>query len=152
MPGVAGAKNIVIVDLDGTLANDDHRVHLLRGENAANKRWDEYFRLCGGDTVNHPIAQLVRLLYMSKKQIYIFSGRSDIVKAETEKWLMENNIPYEALIMRGKDDRTDDNELKIRWAERLRDRIWIVLEDRNRVVKAWRDAGYTCLQVAEGNF
>jgi adenylate cyclase class IV len=30
--------------------------------------------------------------------------------------------------------------------------IEFVLDDRNKVVKMWRELGLTCLQVADGNF
>jgi hypothetical protein len=30
--------------------------------------------------------------------------------------------------------------------------VLVVLEDRDRVVRAWRDAGYECWQVQEGDF
>ena len=33
-----------------------------------------------------------------------------------------------------------------------KDDVAFILEDRSSVVKMWRDAGYTCLQVAEGDF
>jgi hypothetical protein len=32
------------------------------------------------------------------------------------------------------------------------DEIAFVLEDRNSMVKKWRELGLTCLQVAEGDF
>jgi hypothetical protein len=30
--------------------------------------------------------------------------------------------------------------------------VWFVLDDRNSVVKMWREIGLTCLQVEEGNY
>jgi len=30
--------------------------------------------------------------------------------------------------------------------------VWYVLDDRNKVVKMWREIGLTCAQVAEGDF
>jgi hypothetical protein len=145
-------RDIVVCDLDGTLALDEHRNHLLRGEGP--RRWDEYFALCGGDAPNHPIIQLLSILNHARKRIYIFSGRSDQVRATTVEWLDRHQIVYERLEMRRADSRTDDHVLKLQWVEALgiKDRIWLVLEDRNRVVAAWRDAGYPCLQVRPGDF
>lgn len=144
-------RNIVICDLDGTLANDDHRNHHLQ---RTPRDWDTYFSLCGNDSLYHPVAQLVQLLKISGKQIYILSGRRDDYRAETIRWLQEHRIPYDHLEMRKRDDRTDDNLLKLQWVSALdiSRRIWLVLEDRTRVVKAWREAGYTCLQVRAGDF
>lgn len=146
-------RNIVVCDLDGTLANDDHRVHHLRTD-PTKRNWDAYFGACGEDKVYHTIAQLVRTLKMGGKLIYILSGRSDSVRADTIIWLQDHKIPYDHLQMRGKDDRTADDLLKVQWVESmgLSHRIWLVLEDRDRVVASWRNAGYTCLQVQPGAF
>lgn len=155
MQSLSDKKDIVIVDLDGTLALDDHRNHLLRGENAANKKWDEYFALCGEDTPNWPILQLVKILqHQAKKKIYILTGRIDSHRETTENWLHTHSVVYDYLQMRRADSRTDDNVLKVQWVDALgiRDRVWLVLEDRARVVKAWRANGFACLQVREGDF
>jgi hypothetical protein len=100
------------------------------------------------------VIQLVRLLHFNGKKIIILSGRVDRVKAKTERWLEENKVPFTALVMRSTKDRTQDDELKLKWikAMGISERIWMVLEDRSRVVKAWREAGFTCLQVAPGEF
>lgn len=162
-------RDIVICDLDGTLAIDDHRaVHLHKNPHCPKQTdlsakcfckpeerdWDTYFSLCGEDTPNHAVVQLIRILNHARKRIFIFSGRSDAVRSATVEWLDRYNIVYERLEMRRADSRTDDNVLKLSWVDSLgiRDRIWLVLEDRSRVVAAWRDAGYTCLQVRPGEF
>ena len=48
-----------------------------------------------------------------------------------------------------------DDELKKRWLDQLftnTEDILCVFDDRDKVVKMWRDSGLTCFQVAEGNF
>lgn len=146
-----GRKKIVIVDLDGTLALDDGRaVKYLR--TGPIKDWDGYFAACDQDPCNEPVADLVRMLWRNGCDIHILSGRSESVREKTEAWLHRENIPYDFLIMRGETDRTQDDVLKIGWATDIRDRVWFVLEDRARVVKSWREAGFTCLQVAPGEF
>ena len=144
-------RNIVICDLDGTLALDEHRSHHLK-ENPRN--WDKYFAACEGDSVNHPVAQLVRILHLAGKEIYIFTGRIDSYRSQTALWLENHNIPFRVLRMRPAALRTDDYLLKVQWVEEMdiADKIWMVLEDRKRVVDAWRSAGYTCLQVRPGDF
>lgn len=146
-------RDIVIVDLDGTLALDEPRAErYLRGPEG--KQWPQYFAACGDDEPNDAVIQLVRLLKYSGKRIYIFSGRLDSVLKETKEWLSKHNVPYDKLVMRPADNRIDDTILKLQWTveHEVKDRIWLVLEDRQRMVDAWRKAGYTCLQVAPGNF
>ena len=166
----AHVRDTVICDLDGTLALDDHRAHHLHNEKCArwkdqrveqpctclqsDRDWESYFAASGADDPHHPIIQLIRILNHARKRIYIFTGRSDTVRKQTVEWLDRHQIVYERLEMRRADSRTDDNVLKLQWVDALgiKDRIWLVLEDRNRVVAAWRNAGFTCLQVQPGDF
>jgi hypothetical protein len=48
-----------------------------------------------------------------------------------------------------------DDQLKKRWLDQLfpkKEEILCVFDDRDKVVRMWRDNGLTCLQVGEGNF
>lgn len=147
-------RNILVVDLDGTLADDEPRAEkYLRGPEG--KQWPEYFAAAKYDKPKYPIVQLVQLLrFYGGKSIWIISGRSDSVLGDTLTWLNENNVPYDRIILRPQDNRTDDNiwKLQVVKAWGIEDRIWMVLEDRQRMVDAWREAGFTCLQVAPGKF
>lgn len=142
---------VVICDLDGTIALDEERADkcLRQGK----KDWDAYYDLCHTDK---PCAAVITILrqFAYDHDIYILSGRIYRTLEATTTWLWEHGVPYNYLQLRGTDDRTQDTELKLRWAKELglQERTLFVLEDRARMVKAWRDAGYTVLQVAEGNF
>jgi len=58
--------------------------------------------------------------------------------------------------MRRSGDFTPDDVLKKQWLDSMlpedRERLVCVFDDRDRVVKMWRDNGVTCLQVAPGEF
>jgi hypothetical protein len=154
-------KNIIICDIDGTLCTDDHRNHLLADPN--NRRWDEYFDLCHLDP---PVDAVIKVLQtfncanpydlpgQPDYEIHLMTARGDTVKQKTLDWLERHNVPYDSIIFRDADCRLQDNVLKTMWANELGgpDRVLFVLEDRQRVVDAWRAAGYTCFQVAPGNF
>lgn len=144
-------KDIVIFDLDGTLALITHRQHFVRG---GKKRWREFFAACVDDTPNEPLIKILRQLYPAF-EINIVSGRSDEVRSQTEAWLQRHAVPYHRLIMRRAGDFTADNILKISWVDDGtidRSRVLCVFDDRDKVVRMWRDAGIPCYQVAEGNF
>ena len=144
-------KDIIIFDLDGTLALIEHRQHHVR---SAKKRWREFFAACVDDLPNEPLITLLRKLYASF-EICIVSGRSDEVRPQTEAWLKRHNVPHHRLIMRRAGDYTADNILKIGWIHSgviLKDRILCVFDDRDKVVDMWRTAGIPCYQVAEGDF
>lgn len=140
----------IICDLDGTLAKDDHRHHHInvpKGE----RKWKEYFDECEADLVNVPVAHLLRHVCHSH-YIIILTARIDRVKPQTLRWLARHGIPYDLLIMRPENDRTDDNLWKVEQARPYKQDVIFVLEDRQRVVDAWRAEGYACFQVAPGDF
>ena len=142
-------KDIVICDLDGTLALDHHRNHHLQ---KTPRDWNTYFSLCEKDEPNHVIIQLIQILAFHKT-VYIFTGRRNDYRAETVRWLADHRVPYHYLQMRPVDNRTDDFLLKMQWVKEfeIHSRIWLTIEDRKRVVDAWRANGYPCLQVSPGD-
>lgn len=146
---------VFLFDLDGTLADIEHRRHLVSGGNAD---WDLFYELCLRDAPNVPIIDLYRRLQGSSPtaEMWIFSGRSEVVRNKTLFWFREHHILInpENLIMRPVGDYTPDDALKLRWLDEygLRERIVCVFDDRQKVVDMWRREGLTCLQVAPGNF
>ena len=143
-------QKIVIFDLDGTLALIDHRRHLVTN---GNKKWDEFFLACDKDEPNMPLVLLARRLYHSGIKIVIFSGRGEIAREKTIKWLRYHYIPYDSLYMRPPENYTPDEQLKRQWLKDFnRDNILVVFDDRKKVVDMWREEGLTCLQVADGDF
>lgn len=184
-------KNIIIFDLDGTLALIDHRRHLVEKELAFNKffdalpikeqreykvkfpphviqdmilklekwspDWDTFYDLCHMDIPNWPVMAMFDCLHGTRGyQMYIFSGRSEVVKQKTIDWLHLNGIhegDYE-LIMRPDKDYSPDEQLKKKWLTEIGgpNRVFCVFDDRDKVVKMWREQGITCFQVAPGNF
>lgn len=140
----------IICDLDGTLARDDHRNHHIQ-KPVGERDWDTYFSLCGGDRLHVPVAHLLRHL-ATTHFIVILTGRIDRVKTETIEWLERHQIPYDKLIMRPTNNRIDDHKWKVAMAAPFREDVIFVLEDRQRVVDAWRANGFTCFQVAPGDF
>lgn len=142
----------VLCDLDGTLALIEHRRHFVEGD---SKDWPAFFAACVNDEPNKPVIELVNSLYEFVYEIIIVTGRSDEVSDLTRFWLDKHEVRYNQLIMRRYGNHVTDLVLKRRLIE---EHCWTpgntlcVLEDRNRLVEMWRDEGFTCLQVAEGDF
>lgn len=145
----------VIVDLDGTLALISHRQHLIKRKGRAPD-WDGFFLACDKDKPNYPVIETVKLYKQAGYRIHIFSGRGKIAEQKTLAWLEKYQIPYDAITMREEKDYTPDDQLKETWLKHyypdFLQQVFMVLDDRNKVVNMWRTLGLTCLQVAEGNF
>lgn len=132
----------IIVDIDGTLA------HMV------DRSPYDYTKV-GTDVLDTIVHQIVLDQYEAGKAIILCSGRKDDCRDITEKWLADNYVPYEALLMRESGDNRDDAIVK----SELYDQhiapfynVRFVLDDRDRVVAMWRARGLKCLQVADGNF
>lgn len=159
-------KPIYIFDLDGTLALIEHRRHFVECE---KKDWRSFFAACVDDVPNWPVIRTLQKLRKGGAEIWVWSGRSDEVIAETEEWLHKHGIfksvpfpswePFRApemLRMRRAGDYRPDHDLKAEWLSEVEPpeykRLAAVFEDRKRVVDMWRAAGIPCFQVAPGDF
>lgn len=105
-------KDVVIFDLDGTLALVEHRSRFIAGK---KKDWRGYFAACVDDPPNTPIIQICRALHDTDHEIWIVSGRSSEVRTETEAWLQAQAVPHHHLVMRRMGDRRPDNTVKHGW-------------------------------------
>ncbi|RZU49952.1 putative kinase [Krasilnikovia cinnamomea] len=134
---------VVLVDIDGTVA-------LMDGRGPFD------WRRVGEDQPNQAVIEAVRAMHAAGNAIVFCSGRDAVCRAETEAWLaLYVGVPYEALFMRPEgDNRKDsivkreifDTEIRDRW------RVVGVFDDRQQVVRMWRELGLTVFQVAEGDF
>ncbi len=149
-------KPLYIFDLDGTLALIGHRRHFVEG---TQKDWPAFFSACPDDKPNPAIIAIMGAL-SKDADIWIWSGRSDEVRAKTVWWIEQNTHFRFAMIdpilkMRKAGDHQNDETLKATWLDEMSDhdrsRLVAIFDDRDRVVKMWRDRGVTCLQVAPGN-
>jgi len=145
-------KDIVIVDIDGTLTKVGSRVSCLE---KSPPDWDEFYSRCGEDA---PVPEVIRMVnaLCQHYRIVLCTGRRESCRAATEQWFTENGfVEFSRILMRADGDFRHDTILKPELLERngidLKE-IAFVLEDRNSMATKWRDMGLVCLQVAEGDF
>lgn len=150
-------KNIVIVDIDGTISKIGERLKYLQCE---PKDWDSFYNDCFNDEPIPEIIMLVEALHKAKHQIVFCTGRRESVEGKTIEWIEKfiglDFFHYDyLLLMRADNDRRPDVEVK---PELLRNagidfnEILFVLEDRDCMVKKFREMGLKCLQVTDGNY
>jgi hypothetical protein len=139
----------VIFDLDGTLANADHRAHHLTGE---VKDWRAFYAECAADEPVRPLILIAQTLAVFNWEVHIWTGRSAEVADKTEVWLAAQGLDDFSLRMRAIGDHRPDTKLKAGW---LAECGWVpdlVFEERSSVVAMWRAHGILCAQVAPGDF
>ncbi|KZK96428.1 hypothetical protein PsAD5_02621 [Pseudovibrio sp. Ad5] len=143
----------ILFDIDGTLADINHRRPLVTPPKSDWKRFND---LMGDDTPSKPMVDLYKTLWDSNQyDLILVSGRGEESRKLTETWLTWNSIPFSRLIMRQEHDNRADYLVKQEILNMLLSegkRIAFVVDDRKQVVDMWRRNGITCLQCAEGDF
>lgn len=149
-------KDWIIVDLDGTLCDCSHRVHLAQA-----KQWNEFHAGIPSDSPVKPVLEFCRTMSEAGYEILLCTGRDERHRDATLRWIgAAGAAPFvQFLLMRPDKDRSSDHELKPRLVyeffgskEEALEKTLMVLDDRDRVVEAWRDEGFTCWQVQAGSY
>ena len=163
-------KDVILCDLDGTLADVNHRLHFINNPDGTKKTrkesdWDSFHTECINDAPNRDVIEimesLIRGAWMGcnicgsyERKVYFLSGRNDVVRAETVEWLQKHvheDWDYEELlIMRKNGDFRPETEVKLEMVRELGltpDDVLCILDDRQCVVDMWRANGFRCLQV-----
>lgn len=145
-------RSIIIFDLDGTLADIQHRRWLL---DLDPPDWRTFYAKCPADLVNHAVATAWDAHGDAGHFLWIVSGRSKEVENETKDWLRRHSFYYDKLLMREDGDHQPDVKLKQGWIDDgtiPKAQVVLVYDDRTSVVNMWRANGIPCFQVAPGDF
>ena len=156
-------KNIIIADLDGTLADLTHRLHHVKKikeqqhVKGTKRDWGAFHAECVNDKPITDVIEIVLGLITAPdvdRELYVLSGRNAIVRKETTQWLEEHVSGVEdwdtRLLMRKGHDFRPDTEVKLDMVQDLGitpDDVLCIFDDRQSVVDMWRANGYRCLQV-----
>lgn len=139
---IVGAPKAVLCDLDGTLA-----IH--------NGRTPFDYDKCDTDLINHAVDAVLVAMGAQGYDVVFVSGREGVARAKTQAWLEAHGWGKAPLFMRGIGDYRKDNVVKYEIFDDHIRNVWdveFVLDDRDQVVKMWREIGLTCFQVNYGNF
>ncbi len=140
-----GLPSAIICDLDGTLSLFEKKKH--RGPYDASKA-DE-------DDVNEAVLATLFAMMSQDFKIIFMSGREDKFRPQTDTFLKKHNLDNLPLYMRRSGDTRKDWIVKGELLEahiRGKYNVLFCLDDRDQVVKFYRELGLTVFQVNFGNF
>ena len=142
----------IIIDLDGTLCDIEHRVHHVKSK---PKDWDAFNQALDQDRPYYWCIELMAAMKSHGYKIYFVTGRGENYRKMTVDWLGHHKILFDELHMRKDQDFREDSEVKeeiyINEIEK-NSQVLFVVDDRKSVVERWRKLGLTCLQCAVGDF
>ncbi len=146
---------IVLCDIDGTIADLSHRIHHISN---GRRNYDAFHDGCVDDKPIWQIIDLVKALAAQGYHIIFVSGRTDRIREETTRWLLFHELGGYLVYMRSAGDYRKDDIVKRELLHRILEDLKItkgdidfVIDDRNSVVKMWRDEGLICLHCDDWN-
>ena len=140
-------KWAVLVDLDGTVCNYEERIPLMPKDMDGD--WEPFYRNQINDPPYEGVAEIVRRL--QDLFIVIVTARPEQYREESAQWLVNNRIPYDAMMMRAEDDASDNEAVKLDMLIRIREMGWtpfLALEDHPATIEMYRDEGIETLAVS----
>ena len=154
-----GRKTMIFLfDIDGTLAKIDHRLKYIQQE---TPDWAAFYANASYDEPIWEVITVARCLNMEGQRVFMSTGRTESIRELTMAWLRKFRIPVEALYMRRDGDHREDFEVKSEILDNILKAypqyipyniIAGAFEDRQQVVKMYRERGLRVFQVAEGKF
>lgn len=146
-------KQTIIFDVDGTIADVEHRRHFVTQRPAD---WKSFKEETVNDTPVEWVCDIAKRHIARGDDVAFFSARNESQRGVTEtqisEWIGDG---HKGLFLRPDGDFRPDEEFKSDLADKFEEfggKIDIVFDDRNKVVDMWRQRGTTCVQVAEGDF
>lgn len=140
-------QNVILCDIDGTIADLSHRLHFIKN---GNKDWDNFFDACDKDI---PILPVIDLIENFNYDTIFVTGRPEKVRQKTYEWLYKKaGIPVysDSLYMRKDGDYRPDAVVKAEILEEIvknGNNILFVIDDRPSVISMWREKGLFVFQV-----
>jgi hypothetical protein len=139
----------IIIDIDGTIANNRHRAHWVEGP---AKNWDEFFsvNLVMKDTLIPGVQRILEQLQELKYELIFVTGRHEPLRDATGRWLHEQlgfDATDENLIMRPQGnmltavDFKREQVLKIKRDRALHGRGFVFIDDDPSTLPMYAEHG-----------
>ncbi len=147
-------EKAIIVDIDGTLADNRKRQHHVESE---VKDWDKFFEGMDNDEPFYWCLELIRGFHAKGYRILFVTGRSDDYLTRTIVWLRKHLLSHNDFLIYTRAsgdhrlDTTIKEEIYRKYIENNFD-VLLCVEDRPSVCRMWRSIGLTVLQCNDREF
>ena len=146
----------IIVDIDGTLANIEHRRYLVEGD---KKDWNKFKSEANNDAPNEWCVVICDSFYSnpygSDVSIIFVSGREEKYRKLTQMQIVQwtTIFNYKLFLRKDNDYRKDAEVKKEIYEEHIKDKynILFAIDDSKEIVDLWRSFGITTLDCCDYN-
>ena len=136
----------IICDIDGTIADNNHRQSLLN-----NNNWDKFFLEMKNDLPIYPVINKVIDEFRDGKEIIFLTGRPSNYEKETNEWLKKYFTFEYKLVMRRENDRR--NKLIVKKELFLNNfsvnEIDYVIDNDTELLHQWKELGLRALDAID---
>ena len=158
-------QKIIIVDIDGTIAKLDARLGFIQ---RTPKEWDKFYEeLDKDEPMSENILNIIADLVVTNSTPVFVTGRPERTRTDTERWITKHfvahhndarpenliSFPGSELFMRPENDYREDFVIK----KEIHDNhilpnyeILRIYEDRQQVIRMYRDLGYEVIDMGPG--
>lgn len=145
-------NKVIVFDIDGTLANIEHRRSFVASK---PKNFKAFNAAIPQDTPHEEITFLAKTFAEQGNTVLLCSGRGEESREVTVKQMEDFGVKFAKLFMRQHKDFRADNIVKVELLADIRKEFgepFLWFDDRKQVVDAIRAEGVRVLQVAPGDF
>tara|TARA_B100000287_G_scaffold18927_1_gene18964 strand:+ start:1499 stop:1918 length:420 start_codon:yes stop_codon:yes gene_type:complete len=131
--------NIILCDIDGTVADNSHRQHFLEEK----KDWDGFFDALDLDEPIYEIINKMNDEHNQGREIIFLTGRPERYRDPTENWLKQYfNFPLR-VVMRPNDNKKNKLLTKKEMFEQNFniDEIFYVIDNDEDLLNMWKKMG-----------
>ena len=145
---MTNVNKVWIFDIDGTLADNEHRMHHLDN---GKKEWDAFFSKQHLDEPYQPVIDVLHALANDRPgdAVIIVTARDERFREETLEWLNKHIpwISHDHMYMRPLGFRGNDDIMKVdiikNWLTNNPGyKVGAIFDDRHRIIDAFRNEGW----------
>lgn len=121
---------IIVLDIDGTIANNDHRAHHVdrADDDKRPKDWNEFLKphLVAKDVLIEGVQRAMEHFQLLNYKIMFLTGRNDALREVTTRWIFEHlgiEVNEDRLVMRGVGNMMTAADYKRESAQNLKSRF-----------------------------
>jgi phosphoglycolate phosphatase-like HAD superfamily hydrolase len=140
-------EDVVVYDLDGTVCDHRHRLHLIVDDNGdrknrANRNWKEFFEQIHLDPIYDNIVEEMREHKRLGRMIVVLTARAEDIARPTVEHLKTNNVPFDRIFMRNSGDYREGTIVKREIISKLpKDKIVMVYDDDPKQIAMFKELG-----------
>ena len=143
----------VIFDIDGVLADANHRQDILFGS-GGRKNWKAFFEAAGDDAVIEEVARATELMDRDLC-VVLLTARPTTIQRTTVTWLQQHDLRWDLLVMRPERDFRSSPDAKRLAVQELRAagfELRLAFDDDRRNVDMFHDEGIPCIYIHSGYY